>query len=62
MPFNETDLRAIGGALWSRFTGGREGTLWYYGALAAGFGRCLPGPLAGRLERAVRAMTVEAVA
>jgi hypothetical protein len=24
----------VGDALWSRFTGGREGVLWYYSALA----------------------------
>lgn len=31
------DYRAIGGPLWSRFTTGREGTLWYYDSLIAGF-------------------------
>lgn len=24
------DLRRVGGVVWTRFTGGREGTLWYY--------------------------------
>ena len=28
-----TDYRRIGGALWERFTGKRDGTLWYYGKL-----------------------------
>lgn len=28
------DYERVGEALWSRFTGGREGVLWYYGALA----------------------------
>lgn len=28
-----SDLRLHGEALWSRFTGGREGSLWYYRAL-----------------------------
>jgi GTP pyrophosphokinase len=28
-----SDYRAHGEALWSRFTGGREGTLWYYRSL-----------------------------
>lgn len=28
------DFRRVGDSLWSRFTGGREGTLWYYRALA----------------------------
>ena len=27
------DLREMGNAVWSRFTGGKEGTLWYYRAL-----------------------------
>jgi (p)ppGpp synthase/HD superfamily hydrolase len=27
------DLRELGDAVWSRFTGGKEGTLWYYRAL-----------------------------
>jgi (p)ppGpp synthase/HD superfamily hydrolase len=31
------DYRAIGEPLWSRFTTGREGTLWYYTSLIAGF-------------------------
>jgi (p)ppGpp synthase/HD superfamily hydrolase len=30
------DFRLVGEALWERFTGGREGVLWYYQALAAG--------------------------
>jgi GTP pyrophosphokinase len=28
-----SDYRAIGEAIWARFNGGREGTLWYYRAL-----------------------------
>ncbi|MFZ0863648.1 MAG: HD domain-containing protein [Candidatus Sulfotelmatobacter sp.] len=28
-----SDYRAIGGSVWSRFNGGREGTLWYYRTL-----------------------------
>lgn len=31
------DLRTDGEALWSRFTGGRDGTLWYYRALVVAF-------------------------
>jgi (p)ppGpp synthase/HD superfamily hydrolase len=48
------DLRAVGPELWSRFRGGRDGTLWYYdevtAALADGWGH----PLRDELERAVR--------
>jgi (p)ppGpp synthase/HD superfamily hydrolase len=31
------DLRGVGDELWQRFTGGKEGTLWYYRALVAAF-------------------------
>jgi (p)ppGpp synthase/HD superfamily hydrolase len=31
------DLRQHGDAVWSRFKGGKEGTLWYYGALVTVF-------------------------
>ncbi|HJW84540.1 MAG TPA: phosphohydrolase, partial [Anaerolineae bacterium] len=27
------DYRALGEAVWDRFNGGRDGTLWYYRAL-----------------------------
>jgi (p)ppGpp synthase/HD superfamily hydrolase len=32
-----SDYRAIGESVWSRFTGGREGTLWYYRTLVDAF-------------------------
>ena len=32
-----SDFRAIGESVWSRFNGGREGTLWYYRTLRAQF-------------------------
>jgi GTP pyrophosphokinase len=31
------DLRTSGEALWGRFTGGKEGTLWYYRALVGAY-------------------------
>lgn len=31
------DFRAVGDALWSRFKGGREGTLWYYRSLVTAY-------------------------
>jgi (p)ppGpp synthase/HD superfamily hydrolase len=31
------DYRQVGEALWGRFTGGKEGTLWYYRALTDAF-------------------------
>ncbi len=48
-----SDYRAIGEALWARFTGGRTGTLWYYRALAETFRRLGPGRLAEELNRVV---------
>ena len=50
------DLRRHGDALWPRFTGGEEGTLWYYESLAAAFAEALPCPLADELARAATEM------
>jgi (p)ppGpp synthase/HD superfamily hydrolase len=50
----ERDLAAIGPALWERFRGGRDGTLWYYRALADAFLASLPNSaLAQALDAAV---------
>ncbi len=49
-----TDLETHGAAVFERFTAGREGTLWYYGALAEVFARRLPGALARELDGTVR--------
>ena len=56
------DWRQLGDALWPRFTGGREGSLWYYRALAETFATASPGPLADRLGRAVAALDAAAPA
>ena len=48
------DLRTVGPVVWERFTGGRDGSLWYYRALADTFLRLSPGPLADELARTVR--------
>jgi (p)ppGpp synthase/HD superfamily hydrolase len=47
------DYRAHGEALWARFTGGREGTLWYYRALIAAYRAAGGGPLVDELDRTV---------
>ena len=47
------DYRIRGDALWERFTGGREGTLWYYRSLSDAFRTVFPSPLADELERVV---------
>lgn len=53
------DRRQVGEAIWDRFTGGRDGTLWYYRSLAHCFGTVLPGPLADELQRTVAALASE---
>ena len=47
------DARSLGDALWPRFAGGRDGTLWYYRALVTAFQAALPGPLVDELDRVV---------
>lgn len=47
------DYRRLGEALWPRFTGGREGTLWYYSELAGVFDLQGPVSLARELRRSV---------
>jgi (p)ppGpp synthase/HD superfamily hydrolase len=49
-----SDYRTVGEAVWARFNGGREGTLWYYRALSDEFLRRKPNPLMRELELAVR--------
>jgi GTP pyrophosphokinase len=53
------DYRRIGEAVWTRFNGGREGTLWYYRALADKFNQFakqqrMSKDFADELERTVR--------
>ena len=47
------DYRTSGEALWSRFSGGREGTLWYYRALVTAFETRGSSPLIAELDRTV---------
>jgi (p)ppGpp synthase/HD superfamily hydrolase len=51
-----SDLATHGPAMFSRFTGGQDGSLWYYSALAAVFSRCLPGPLSDEISKSVEEM------
>jgi (p)ppGpp synthase/HD superfamily hydrolase len=44
------DYRALGESVWLRFSGGREGVLWYYAALAAAF--TIPAPVVTELRDA----------
>ncbi len=47
------DYRALGDALWSRFNGGKAGTLWYYRALVETLQAADPTPLVEELDRVV---------
>lgn len=47
------DLRRIGVEVFDRFTGGREGTIWYYSELSRTFNEFHPSFLATELERLV---------
>jgi (p)ppGpp synthase/HD superfamily hydrolase len=48
-----SDYRAIGESVWSRFNGGREGTLWYYRTLRDVFLRHKPNRITRELALAV---------
>ena len=47
------DYRALGDDLWDRFSGGKEGTAWYYRSLADVFSVMLPSRLAREFENTV---------
>ena len=55
-----SDRREIGEAIWVRFNGGREGTLWYYRSLVEEFRRRQPNRLIRELELAVRELEAKA--
>jgi (p)ppGpp synthase/HD superfamily hydrolase len=48
-----SDYRAVGESIWSRFNGGREGTLWYYRTLRDEFRRSRPNRITQDLALAV---------
>ena len=47
------DYRELGDALWGRFNGGKEGTLWYYRSLVDAFASHGSSRLVSELERVV---------
>ena len=47
------DLRTLGDAVWTRFKGGKDGTLWYYRALCDAFAAHGATPLSEELTRTV---------
>src|SRR5580700_7110088 len=48
------DYREIGESVWERFTGKRDGTLWYYRSLLDEFRKRDANPLVNQLERVVK--------
>ena len=48
-----SDYRAVGEGLWDRFTGGRDGTLWYYRAVTEAFRSAGTSPVVEELDRVV---------
>ncbi len=51
------DHRVLGEALWSRFSGGRDGTRWYYREVSRILSSRMPGTLSDRLARAAAALS-----
>lgn len=48
-----TDLSQLGNEVWARFTGGKEGTLWYYRSLVQIFQELDSSPMVVELARVV---------
>ena len=48
------DYRSVEDAIWERFKGGKEGTLWYYRSLVTEFRATGPSPLVDELDRVVK--------
>jgi (p)ppGpp synthase/HD superfamily hydrolase len=48
------DYRVLGDRLWQRFTGGKEGTLWYYRSVVEALREVGPVPLVEELDRVVK--------
>jgi (p)ppGpp synthase/HD superfamily hydrolase len=55
-----SDYREVGELIWSRFNGGRDGTLWYYRALLQEFLRRKPNRLIRELELAIKELEATA--
>jgi (p)ppGpp synthase/HD superfamily hydrolase len=50
------DLDGLGPAVWDRFKGGRDGTIWYYQEVTAIFEGLVSGALTDRLQRLTERM------
>ena len=47
------DYQVVGDDIWTRFTGGKEGSLWYYRAMVNAFRQAADHPLVEELDRAI---------
>jgi GTP pyrophosphokinase len=56
-----TDHHEFGSTLWTRFSGGKEGTLWYYRTLVGRYAKAPPA-LVRELDRVVTALEARAAA
>ena len=56
-----TDYKDCGESVWDRFQGGRDGTLWYYGALAEELSRAKSNRLVPQLLQVVSELNRQAV-
>lgn len=54
------DLRMLGDAIWERFRGGKEGSLWYYRTAAEILAERLPCEMTAELRAVVEAVEAEA--
>lgn len=48
-----SDFRQVGDTVWTRFKGGKDGTLWYYRSLVTAFRQAGNSPLIDELDRVV---------
>lgn len=48
-----SDFRQVGDVVWTRFKGGKDGTLWYYRSLITAFRKAGKSPLIDELDRVV---------
>jgi (p)ppGpp synthase/HD superfamily hydrolase len=53
------DYRQLGDGIWKRFTGGKDGTLWYYRSLVEAYKAAGSHPIVAELERVVSELEAE---
>lgn len=53
------NYRMVGDKIWERFSGGKDGTLWYYRSLVEFFTKAVPGPLSNELSYNVKVFSGE---